>query len=196
MLNPCPKGFLPFIFFLLVSAGCFSQTYTITTEHKDVDCTKGAAAVKVENFITSDSYTITWSNGQTNVTSINELPEGDYNVNIKVKNTTDTTRNLDSTLAIKVEKTECEVFINNHFTPNGDLYNDTWSISRTEYYPNFELFVFNKWGQRVHSQKGTYTPWDGTWNSINVPDGTYYYIFYYEGSDKGRIEKGDVTILR
>jgi hypothetical protein len=48
----------------------------------------------------------------------------------------------------------------------------------------------------VHSQKGTYTPWDGKWNGINVLDGTYYYVFYYDGGNKHDLVKGDVTILR
>ena len=48
----------------------------------------------------------------------------------------------------------------------------------------------------MHSQKGTYTPWDGKWNGIHVPDGTYYYVFYYDGGHKNKHVKGDVTVLR
>lgn len=175
---------------MFLSFAAVSQTYTITTEIKDVDCTKGSAGAKIEGYETNDTVTYNWSNGQSDVTSIQNLPEGDYSVNIKVKG------KLDTTLYLKINKAECAVGISNHFTPNGDLYNDFWSISRTEYYPNFELYVFNKWGQRVHSQKGTYKPWDGTWAGGNVADGTYYYIFYYDGSDKNNLLKGDVTILR
>jgi gliding motility-associated-like protein len=103
---------------------------------------------------------------------------------------------LDTTITIKVEKDKCKVVMSNHFTPNGDSYNDVWSVGNTQYYPKFELFVFNKWGQQVHSQRGTFEAWDGKWNGINVPDGTYYYVFYYDSGNKRELEKGDVTILR
>ena len=48
----------------------------------------------------------------------------------------------------------------------------------------------------MHSQKQNYTPWNGTWNGVNVLDGTYYYVFYYDGSNKDKIIKGDITVLR
>ncbi len=177
---------------LFLSAVGFCQTstnYLYTLSTVNVLCVNGAAGIQVDTLTVSDVLEITWSNGQTNVSSINNLEVGDYNVHVIIKNKKDTT------LYFKIEKEECPVLISNHFTPNGDNYNDTWQIANTTNYPNFEVFVFNKWGQKVHSQKNTYTPWDGTWNGIRVADGTYYYVFYYEAG-KNKHLKGDVTVLR
>ncbi len=184
------RRFLLFIVVVISLKGNSQTAYTLTPSHKNEDCTKGAIGLQVNGIVTSDTVTITWSNGETNVYSISDLPSGDYSVNIKVKN------KLDSTIAITIEKEDCKVIISNHFTPNADNYNDYWQIYNTEYYPKFELYLYNKWGQQVHSQKGTYKPWDGAWNGITSPDGTYYYVFYYDGGDKNKLLKGDVTVIR
>jgi gliding motility-associated-like protein len=177
--------------FIVTNTLTYGQSsYTLSSEYKNEECNKGSAGIKLEGLQTNDTLLITWSNNQTNVYSINELSAGNYSVNIEIKN------KLDTTITFKIQKEKCKVAIPNHFTPNDDNYNDLWRIALTEFYPNFELYVFNKWGQQVHSQKGSYTPWDGKWNGINVLDGTYYYVFYYDGGNKNDLIKGDVTILR
>jgi gliding motility-associated-like protein len=180
---------------LVIYFPVFAQ-YTVTPQKKDLDCSKGSAGVQVNGLTQNDLIFLTWSTGETNVYSLSDLKEGDYYVRVEIKNKVDSVTKYDSTKVIHIDDLGCKVPIPNHFTPNGDTYNDTWNIANTVYYPNFELYVFNKWGQQVHSQKHEYTPWDGRWNGINVPDGTYYYVFYYDGGSKGKHEKGDVTILR
>lgn len=168
--------------------------YTIVTEASKEGCVKASASIGISGYQPSDSVFISWSTGQKNVFTINELKAGDYTVNVKIKNNQDSAL-LDSTIVIKIEDLGCQVYASNHFTPNGDDYNDSWKISNTEFFPNFHLYVYNKWGQQVHHQSGSYTPWDGRWNGINVPDGTYYYVFFYDGRS-GEHQKGDLTILR
>ena len=176
---------------ILTAQNSFSQgSHTINPSQKNEDCTPGSAGIEIAGLTNSDTLTITWSNGQTNVTSISDIYEGNYNVHVVIKHS------LDTTINFKIEKEKCRVGLSNHFTPNGDNYNDHWQITNTEHYPDFELHVFNKWGQQVHHQKGNYTPWDGKWNGINALDGTYYYVFYYKSGHKHDFEKGDVTILR
>lgn len=181
------------IFFLVVlgSMGMKGQSHTITPTQKDQDCTKGAAGVDIKGVGMYDTLSILWSNGRQDVASISELDAGDYTAQIIIKH------KLDTTVTFKIAKIECIVYISNHFTPNGDDYNDTWQIANTQYFPDFHLFVYDKWGQQVHKQSGTYTKWNGCIGGSGIPvaDGTYYYIFYYKGTS-GDYIKGDVTILR
>lgn len=165
------------------------RSYSLSSAYKHEDCTKGAAGIQLEGLQGNDTLSIDWSNGKSMVYSIDELAAGDYAVNVKIKN------KLDTTINFKIEKIECVVGFESHFTPNGDNYNDTWDINNTQFYPEFELYVFNKWGQQVHKQKGTYTKWDGKMGSLDVADGTYYYVFYYKSGENKHL-KGDVTILR
>ena len=90
----------------------------------------------------------------------------------------------------------CEPIPETHFTPNGDDYNDTWNITKINLFPDFELFVYNRWGQLVHHQKNEYIPWDGKTLIIPVPDATYYYILYLSKNDRNKFIKGPVSIIR
>jgi gliding motility-associated-like protein len=93
------------------------------------------------------------------------------------------------------------VAIPNTFTPNGDGFNDTWQIIRIGLYPNNEVSVFDRWGQRVYHKKG-YSPegdWDGRYLGTPLPTATYYYIIELNaGTDSPDQEllKGSVTIMR
>ncbi|MBA3681060.1 MAG: gliding motility-associated C-terminal domain-containing protein [Bacteroidetes bacterium] len=171
--------------------------YQFTFSKNDEGCSKGAADLQIDTIKSGDILTIDWSTGTTNVFSIKDLDAGNYNVHVVIKAQPDTVllTKKDTTINFTIDKIEC-VVVSNHFTPNGDNYNDYLQISNTDKYPKFELFIFNKWGQQVHSQKEKYTPWDGTWNGINVPDQTYYYIFYFDSANKKKVLKGDITILR
>lgn len=166
------------------------QTVALSVNLTSVNeiCLKGSAEIQISGG--KQPYTINWSTGAGNVNSIKDLDAGDYSVNVK-----DST-NKDTTVTFTIAKEECPVVVSNHFTPNDDNYNDKWQIGNTYHYPEFELYVYNKWGQQVHHQKDHYIPWDGRWNGLDAPDGTYYYVFYYKKSDKNKFLKGDVTILR
>lgn len=179
------------LYTLLLSLSHFllkSQILSVQLSKTDETCTKGSANIAISGG--QQPYSITWSNGVNNVTSIGDLNEGIYQVRIEDANQNDTI------IDFNIQKEICKVYISNHFTPNGDNYNDTWQIAQTQYYPRMKLYVYNKWGQQVHAQSGSYIPWEGTHAGLPVADGTYYYIFYYDSNDQGNYIKGDVTILR
>ena len=69
-----------------------------------------------------------------------------------------------------------ELVIYTGFSPNGDNINDYLRIDNIEAYPNNTLRVYNRWGNLVY-EKESYSnanPWNGTFNEIFLPDGTYY----------------------
>lgn len=67
------------------------------------------------------------------------------------------------------------------FSPNGDGVNDLFVIENIEEYPNNELCIFNRWGNRVFQVTNYQNDWDGTWESSTVlPDGTYFYVLDVE----------------
>ncbi len=186
--------------FLLCLANSFigQNNYVFNFAKIDEQCSKGAAGLQIDTVKSTDMLTIDWSNGQSGVFSINDLDKGDYSVHVVIKAQPDTVllTKVDTTIKFKIEKVECPVVVSNQFTPNDDNYNDHLQIYNIDKYPKFALYIYNKWGQQVHSQKENYIPWDGTWNGIKVLDDTYYYVFYYDGGDKNKLLKGDITILR
>jgi len=68
----------------------------------------------------------------------------------------------------------------NGLTPNGDGDNDVWWIDGINKFPNNEILIFNRWGDKIINLKNydnNNVVWDGK-NSQGkrVPDGTYYYL--------------------
>lgn len=188
------------LFLIGFYANCFySQHYTYKLQKGDYYCEKGSANIAITGLdkLKDSIVYIHWSTGENNVYNVTELNEGEHSVNIRVKHKDSIGVNRDTTIYFRIERSECKVSFGNYFSPNDDGINDFFTISGTiAYYPNFELQVFSKWGQKVHSQKGTYEPWDGTWNGVKLPDGTYYYVFFYDSTKRHKIEKGDITIIR
>jgi gliding motility-associated-like protein len=82
----------------------------------------------------------------------------------------------------------------NTFTPNGDGFNDTWTIKYLESYPGNTVDVYNRYGEKVYSSTGYGIPWDGTYKGANLPSGTYYYIINPKNGRK--VVSGSVTIIR
>ena len=163
-----------------------SSAFSASVSTTKSSCKPGTASISVSGG--TEPFFYNWNNGFQGDTQTN-LEAGSYNVSIVDGNGKDTL------ITITIEEEKCKVIIQNSFSPNSDNINDVWGISNWKNYPEFQLYVYNRWGQLVHSQKGEYTPWDGKQLGIDLPVATYYYVFYYSGNT-GDMEKGDVTIMR
>ncbi|RZK44086.1 MAG: T9SS type B sorting domain-containing protein [Pedobacter sp.] len=82
----------------------------------------------------------------------------------------------------------------NSFSPNGDGINDFWSLSSLESYPDAEVMVFTRGGQRVFFSRGYATPFDGTFENRQLPVGVYYYRI--SPNNGQRTLSGSLTIIR
>ncbi len=106
--------------------------------------------------------------------------------------------NNEATVQVQVNErtTEDCGFFFNQFSPNGDGTNDRLRINCLELYPNNSIEIFNRYGSLVFEAQNM-TPestWDGTRNSKEVPDGTYFYIL--DLGDGSEIQKGWIQIIR
>lgn len=174
------------IFVLINIIKISAQDFSVNFSKSEKACEPGSAKVDV---VSAHPVQILWSNGL-NSSNINQLEAGDYNVTVSDEFEHDTT------IFFSIETITCEPVAQNHFTPNDDGFNDTWSISRLENFPEFELYVYNRWGQLVHRQANQYIPWDGRSLTLPLPDATYYYILYFSKNDKNKFIKGDISIIR
>jgi gliding motility-associated-like protein len=161
------------------------------------ECTKGSVVLTIGGTSSGDTTEVEWSTGQRNVMMVRNLDAGDYSVEVKIRRWRDSALIVtDTSLFYSIGKELCPIEISKSFSPNDDGYNDFMTINNVDKHPEFELGVYNKWGQKVHGQKNTYVPWDGTWNGIPVPVGVYYVVFFFNSGDKEKIVKADVTIIR
>lgn len=86
------------------------------------------------------------------------------------------------------------VKIPNGFTPNGDGTNDTWAIENSAAYTDFEVTVFNRWGNKVYASRGYTDEWNGRVNNEELPAATYYYVIKLHPDLP--VRSGSVTIFR
>ncbi len=96
-------------------------------------------------------------------------------------------------LTLKLKDCECEFFVPNSFSPNGDGINDTWEISGLDCQNSQQLKVFNRWGNLVFESYN----YDGRWGGNDLPIGTYFYTIIFNNSEqKETIFTGALTIVR
>jgi len=84
------------------------------------------------------------------------------------------------------------------FTPNDDGVNDFFDIVNAADYPDIEVEVYNRSGQRMFYSRGYSDEkrWDGTYNGRELPIGTYYYVIRLNDIYGTRPLTGPVTIVR
>ena len=82
----------------------------------------------------------------------------------------------------------------NVLTPNGDGFNDNFEIKNIELYPDCQVEIYTRWGEKVFESKGYKEAWNGTKNGNALPVAAYYYIIRLNKNDKPI--SGSVTIVK
>jgi gliding motility-associated-like protein len=136
-------------------------------------------------------YEIVWSNGISDVDSLDRLLPGLYSVTVFSGFCQET---------VEFEVTpgpaaNCVLRIFNAFTPDGDGKSDTWIIENIDLdeFKQNKVEIFNRWGQQVFSVRN-YNNDDVVWNGesesgTELSSGTYFYIVEAGGiTFKGYIE--------
>lgn len=106
---------------------------------------------------------------------------------------------IDTAIQIINVVPEILLYAPNSFTPDGNDYNQQWGIymEGLDIY-NFELILFNRWGQIIWESHDPNTKWDGTYNGVLVQQGTYTWTI--EAKDIQNDAKynfnGHVNVLR
>lgn len=87
-----------------------------------------------------------------------------------------------------------KIYVPNAFTPNGDGANDTFQIKGV-FVDQFDLTVFNRWGEAVFHATDPNMPWDGTLNGQPAPPGNYAYRLEIRDLTGERIVKSGPFLL-
>jgi gliding motility-associated-like protein len=107
---------------------------------------------------------------------------------------------IDSTSQLITVSDDVVMFAPNTFIPDGDGLNDSWMpvFSSGFNIENYELMIFNRWGQVVFETKDYLQGWDGKFSGIFVQDGVYSFkIKFRLSSDKiNQIHVGHINLLR
>jgi gliding motility-associated-like protein len=145
---------------------------------------------KVELIVSAINATYKWQDGSTLPTFI-VSSEGIYWVEA-----TNACETVKDEIYINYKLCDCEVFVPNVFTPNGDQKNDyffpVYSCSPTDY----KLIVYDRWGTQLYETNNYTSKWNGTYKNNLVNEGVYFYYIKFSFPNKAAQElKGDFTIL-
>ncbi|MBE9668457.1 gliding motility-associated C-terminal domain-containing protein [Mucilaginibacter boryungensis] len=160
-------------------------------------CSAGDALLVVNNPTQGRGYRL--YNDANSASPIADETSGKFKINVKVATSyyvSQYTGNCES------GRTEVKVILGglsgislpNTFSPNGDGINDSWNIPGIESYPNANIQLYTRSGQKVYESTGYSTPFDGNFQGKSLPMGTYYYIINLN-SGCGLLS-GSVTIIR
>ncbi|WP_142784943.1 gliding motility-associated C-terminal domain-containing protein [Changchengzhania lutea] len=106
-------------------------------------------------------------------------------------------------LPITPDLTSCgKLVLPDGFSPNGDGVNDTYDIDNLQIlYPNFELEIYNRYGNIVYKGTASTPQFDGTSNQSrtvvdgDLPVGVYFYIFNFNDAEN-KPEQGRLYLSR
>jgi len=104
---------------------------------------------------------------------------------------------VDSTSITIIAEIPSFIIVPNVFTPNGDGYNDCFTI-KSQGLDIEEMAIFNRWGKEVYKWNTVGGKWDGkNDNGSKSADGVYYYILHAKGLDKVEYNQhGTVSLYR
>ncbi len=95
----------------------------------------------------------------------------------------------------------CGIYIPNVFSPNGDRYNDKFTLYSPVEIEILTCKVFSRWGELVYERNNYLSSefnngWDGIFRGKEMNPGVFSYYFHINKNGEESILKGDVTLVR
>ena len=129
------------------------------------------------NVVVNDDHTITYipNEGYCNDDENEPLDQFIYEVCTRFEC-------LSTTVYVQVK---CDgLIVYNGFSPNNDGINDNFTIIGLDAYEKHKLMVFNRWGNKVLESDDYRNDWDGRWDGMILPYGTYFYLIELNGGEQ------------
>lgn len=165
-----------------------------------------SAADPQVNFVNTSigGGTYTWSFGDNSAGSTDFSPThtysnepADYVVTLSVTNAFGCTDEVSKPLQVTSGLT---YYVPNTFTPNEDEFNTVFLPIMTEGFDlaNFEMNIYNRWGEVVFSSRDVLSGWNGTYDGLMADEGTYIWDIRVKRLNDDRYEAyhGHVTLMR
>ncbi|SRR5579871_985613 len=104
------------------------------------------------------------------------------------------------TASVKIDyrHCECELTLPNAFTPNGDGLNETFRPLHPCDMSDYNLKIFNRYGQLIFESANPAQGWDGTYKGAKAVDGTYVWMSSYVNTNNNQHmnKKGTLVLVR
>lgn len=146
-----------------------------------IGANNGSAAINV--LTATGPVTYNWAAPINQTTSfVTNLAPGTYYYSVS-----DGTFTINDSVVMKEDQGTCVSALKFYtgITPNGDGYNDFWTIEGILEFPDNTVSIYNRWGDLVWKNSG-YNNADVVWDGHNskgvqLPDATYFYVVEFTG---------------
>lgn len=92
------------------------------------------------------------------------------------------------------------IFAPNAFSPNGNAVNEQYFVFPNDYIGQFQIFIYNRWGEIIYTSQDKNFRWDGTFNSLPAPPGVYAYKMVFRSTLEPELgdltQYGSITLIR
>ena len=136
------------------------------------------------------------SNGNNAFISYPEGITGNYEISLKV---TDSEGCIDSTMLTMEIVPDIIFYAPNSFTPDDDEHNQSWFfyIEGIDF-ANFNLQIYNRWGQVIWETNDVNAEWDGYFNGLKVQAGSYPWKASFKAldNDDKQERNGLINVIR
>lgn len=106
-------------------------------------------------------------------------------------------RKVFNTHVVQQNCANCQAYVPNAFTPNGDGLNDVFKAKLSCFTSAFQCRVFDRWGKLVFESTDIHHGWDGTFKGQKMAQGSYvYFISYNTVLGINKIAKGLLVLMR
>jgi len=97
---------------------------------------------------------------------------------------------------VEIKQGFCDIYVPSAFTPNGDGHNDVFKTNYASNVTNFSMTIYDRWGMMIFRSNDMRRGWDGFYNGIRQPEGTYVWMVQYDTRQvKGRNLKGTLLLI-
>lgn len=79
------------------------------------------------------------------------------------------------------------------FTPNGDGFNDLWTIKNIDEMPDYTISIFDRYGKLLKKMTQNNSGWDGFFNGQQLPSDDYWFTLLFVN---GKTVKGHFSLKR
>ena len=213
--------------YTFTNTGCYDIQLTISEQNScftdvtnaDLICVSPAPNASFfanPNTLVINNQLVTFQNTSSNAesflwdfgdgTSSNQTnPETNINIINEYQTITLTAVSIDgceSMASLVLEMPENDLYVPNSFTPDADEHNQSWGpvfLSGFDKY-NFQVLVFNRWGEIVWESLDANGRWDGKYSNkqLTCPEGIYTWKIIYKkkNSDDRIVRTGHITLIR
>lgn len=98
-------------------------------------------------------------------------------------------------ITVAITECPCDFFLPNAFSPNNDGINEVYKPAGKCAVKEYQLNIYNRYGQQVFASNQAAIGWDGRRNGQALPDGVYVYTITYKDPNTYKVYKKKGTLL-